>query len=37
MEVYLPQSVVFGKKPLQQTLAQPVIGHYAPASPRENA
>jgi len=29
MEVYLPQSVVFGKKPLQQTLAQPVIGYYA--------
>jgi hypothetical protein len=28
MEVYLPQSVVFGKKPLQQTLAQPVIGYY---------
>jgi hypothetical protein len=28
MEVYLPQSIVFGKKPLAQALAQPVIGYY---------
>jgi len=28
MEVYLPQSVVFGKAPLAQALAQPVIGYY---------
>jgi hypothetical protein len=29
MEIYLPQSIVFGKKPLAQALAQPVIGYYA--------
>ncbi len=29
IEVYLPQSVVFGKKPLVRALAQPVIGYYA--------
>jgi hypothetical protein len=28
MEVYLPQSIVFGKKPLAQALARPVIGYY---------
>ena len=28
MEIYLPQSIVFGKKPLAQALAQPVIGYY---------
>jgi len=28
MEVYLPQSIVFGKKPLVKALAQPVIGYY---------
>jgi hypothetical protein len=34
MEIYLPQSIVFGKKPLAQALPQPVIGYYAPASRR---
>ncbi len=29
MEVYLPQSIVLGKKPLAQALAQPVIGYYS--------
>jgi hypothetical protein len=28
MEVYLPQSIVFGKKPLVEALAHPVIGYY---------
>jgi len=28
MELYLPQSIVFGKKPLDQALAKPVIGYY---------
>jgi hypothetical protein len=28
MEVYLPQSIVFGKKPLAEALAHPVIGYY---------
>ena len=28
MEMYLPQSIVFGKAPLAQTLARPVIGYY---------
>jgi hypothetical protein len=28
MEVYLPQSIVFGKKPLAEALARPVIGYY---------
>jgi hypothetical protein len=28
MEVYLPQSIVFGKKPLTEALARPVIGYY---------
>jgi hypothetical protein len=29
MEVYLAQSIVFGKKPLAEALAHPVIGYYA--------
>jgi hypothetical protein len=29
MEVYLPQSIAFGKKALAQALAQPVIGYCA--------
>jgi hypothetical protein len=29
MEIYLPQSIALGKKPLAQALAQPVIGYYA--------
>ena len=29
MELYLPQSIVFGSTPLAQALAQPVIGYYA--------
>ena len=28
MEVYLPQSIVFGKKLLVEALARPVIGYY---------
>jgi hypothetical protein len=28
MEVYLPQSIVFGKTPLAEALARPVIGYY---------
>ena len=28
MEVYLPQTIVFGKKPLAEALAHPVIGYY---------
>jgi hypothetical protein len=28
IELYLPQSIVFGKKPLAQALARPVIGYY---------
>ena len=28
IEVYLPQSIVFGKKPLAKALARPVIGYY---------
>src|SRR6516164_7711161 len=28
MEIYLPVSIVFGKKALAQALAQPVIGYY---------
>ena len=28
MEIYLPQSIVFGKKPLAEVLAHPVIGYY---------
>jgi hypothetical protein len=28
MEVYVPQSVVYGKVPLASALAQPVIGYY---------
>jgi hypothetical protein len=28
IEVYLPQSIVFGKQPLAQALAKPVIGYY---------
>jgi hypothetical protein len=28
MEVYLPQSIVFEKKPLAEALARPVIGYY---------
>ncbi len=28
MEIYLPQSIVFGKTPLAQALAKPVIGYY---------
>ena len=28
MEVYLPQSIVFGSTPLAKALAQPVIGYY---------
>ena len=28
MEVYLPQSIVFGKAPMAQALARPVIGYY---------
>jgi hypothetical protein len=28
MEVYLPQSIVFAKKPLAEALARPVIGYY---------
>ena len=27
MEIYLPQSIVFGKKPLAEVLAHPVIGY----------
>ena len=27
MEVYLPQSIVFGKTPLAEALARPVIGY----------
>jgi hypothetical protein len=29
MEVYVPQSIVYGKVPLASALAQPVIGYYA--------
>jgi hypothetical protein len=29
MELYVPQSIVFGSKPLAQALAQPAIGYYA--------
>jgi hypothetical protein len=29
MEVYVPQSIVFGKAPIAQALARPVIGYYA--------
>jgi len=29
MELYLPQSIVFGSTPLAQALAQPVIGYYS--------
>jgi hypothetical protein len=29
MELYLPESIVFGKKPLAQALAKPAIGYYA--------
>jgi hypothetical protein len=29
MEVYVPQSIVFGAAPLARALAQPVIGYYA--------
>jgi hypothetical protein len=29
MEVYIPQSTVFGSAPLTRALAQPVIGYYA--------
>ena len=29
MEVYIPQSIVFGRAPLARALAQPVIGYYA--------
>jgi len=29
MELYVPQSIVFGSKPQAQALAQPVIGYYA--------
>ncbi len=29
IELYVPQSIVFGTTPLAQALAQPVIGHYA--------
>jgi hypothetical protein len=29
MEVYIPQSIVFGSVPLAQALARPVIGYYA--------
>ena len=28
LRVYLPQSIVFGKKPLAEALARPVIGYY---------
>jgi hypothetical protein len=28
MELYVPQSIVFGKTPLVQALARPVIGYY---------
>jgi hypothetical protein len=28
MEVYLPQSIAFGKTPLAEALARPVIGYY---------
>lgn len=28
MELYIPQSIVFGAKPLAQALARPVIGYY---------
>jgi hypothetical protein len=28
MELYLPQSIVFGRTPLPKALAQPVIGYY---------
>jgi hypothetical protein len=28
MEVYVPQSIVYGKAPLASALAQPVIGYY---------
>jgi hypothetical protein len=30
IELYLPQSIGYGKKPLAQALAKPVIGYYAP-------
>jgi hypothetical protein len=29
MEVYVPQSIVFGKAPIAQALARPVIGYSA--------
>jgi len=29
MELYLPQSIVFGKTPLAEALAHPTIGYYA--------
>jgi hypothetical protein len=29
MEVYLPQSIAFGKAPIAKALARPVIGYYA--------
>ena len=29
MELYLPQSIVFGKTPLAEVLAHPTIGYYA--------
>ncbi len=29
IELYVPQSIVFGTTPLEQALAQPVIGYYA--------
>jgi hypothetical protein len=29
MEVYIPQSIVFGTAPLARALARPVIGYYA--------
>ena len=29
MELYLPQSIGFGKTPIAQALARPVIGYYA--------
>src|SRR5215831_20573706 len=29
MELYLPQSIVFGSTPLAKALARPVIGYYA--------
>ena len=29
MELYIPQSIVFGTTPLSRALARPVIGYYA--------